>query len=120
MRSLATNTIGNVQTDNVELFVFVSQKSTIRIPYRTINLIEYGQDVSRRVVLAYVISPMFLLLKERKHFVTLGFRDESDAQETMLFRVDKRLVRPLLAVLEARTGCSVKYQDEEARKFRHD
>ena len=36
VRSLATNTIGNVQTDNAELFVFASQKSTIRISYRTI------------------------------------------------------------------------------------
>ena len=118
--SLGTNVDGEVLTATRDLFVFVSQNTTVRIPYAKINLIEYGQEVNRRVILAYVISPMFLLLKSRKHFITVGFRDESDSQQTMLLLVDKRFVRSALAILEARTGCSIQYQDDEARKFRRD
>jgi hypothetical protein len=109
---------GEVLTANRDLFVFASQNTTVQIPYAKINLVEYGQEVNRRVLLAYVISPMFLLMKSRKHFITVGFRDESDAQQTMVLRVDKRFVRSALAILEARTGCSLQYQDDEARKFR--
>ena len=117
---LEANADGEVLTTNRDMFVFVSQKSTVSIPYSKINQVEYGQEVGRRVVLAYVVSPLFLLLKARKHFITLEYRDESDAQQTMVLRIDKFFVRPALAVLEARTGISVRYQDEDARKFRRD
>ena len=82
-------------------------------------MIEYGQEVSRRVVLAWVISPIFLLLKARAHFVTLGFTDETGKHQAIVLRVDKHLIRSELAALEARTGHTVQYQDAEARKFRH-
>jgi hypothetical protein len=116
--TLKTDAGGEVLTADRDLFVFASQHATVQIPYARINLVEYGQEVSRRVVLAYVISPMFLLMKSRKHFITVGFRDETDKQQTMVLRVDKRFVRSALAILEARTGCSLQYQDDEARKFR--
>src|SRR5262245_47349681 len=45
------------------------------IPYDRINLVEYGQNASRRLVMAVVISPLFLLSKSRRHFLTIGFRD---------------------------------------------
>ncbi|MCL4488895.1 MAG: hypothetical protein M1570_12295 [Chloroflexi bacterium] len=116
--SLHANAGGKVLTADHDSFIFVSQNATVRIPYARIDTIEYGQDVGRRVVLAWVISPMFLLLKARKHFITLGYRDESDKHQAMVLRVDKNFVRSALATLEARTGRSVTYQDEEARKFR--
>jgi hypothetical protein len=117
---LEANADGDVLTTSRDLFVFVSRTSTVSIPYSKINQIEYGQEVGRRVVLAYVVSPLFLLLKARKHFITLEYRDESNVQQTMVLRIDKFFVRPALAVLEARTGISVRYQDEDARKFRRD
>lgn len=109
---------GTVRTADQNAFVFVTATSTLRIPYERIDLIEYGQDVGRRVVLAWVISPIFLLLKARAHFVTLGFTDETGKHQAIVLRVDKRLIRSALAVLEARTGRTVQYQDAEARKFR--
>ena len=117
---LEANADGEVQTASRDMFVFVSRNSTVSIPYSKINQVEYGQEVGRRVILAYVASPLFLLLKARKHFITLEYRDEADAQQTMVLRVDKLFVRPALAILEARTGCSIRYQDEDARRFRRD
>lgn len=109
---------GKILTSDSDLFIFELPGSTRRIPYQKINLIEYGQEVSRRLLLAYTLSPMFLLSKSRKHFVTVGYRDEKDEQQAMVLRVDKSSVRSVLAVLEARSGRIVQYQDEEARKFR--
>jgi hypothetical protein len=78
---------------------------------------EYGQEVSRRLVLAYVISPIFLLSKSRKHFLTLGFQDAEGHQQALVLRLDKRTVRSTLAALEARSGRMVTFLDADARKF---
>ena len=109
---------GKVRTTDADAFVFVTSSATLRIPYSKINLVEYGQDVSRRIVLAWVVSPIFLLSKGHKHFITIGYADDEGKQQAVVLRVDKRLVRSALATLEARTGRAVSYQDENARKFR--
>jgi hypothetical protein len=89
------------------------------IPYQKINELEYGQNVSRRFAAAVLISPVLLLSKSRKHFVTVGYVDSQDHQQVLVLRVDKGDIRPLLAALETRTGRRVEYQDEDARKSRH-
>ena len=77
---------------------------------------EYGQQVSRRIALAIVISPLILLSKSRKHFLTVGYTDDAGRQQALVFRIDKGDIRATLVSLEARTGLKVQYQDEEARK----
>jgi hypothetical protein len=93
-----------------------SGQEEVRIPYGKVNTLEYGQNVSRRYLAAVLISPVFLLSKSRKHFVTIGYSDQEDKQQALVFRVDKGDVRSLLASLEARTGRRVEYQDNDARK----
>ena len=93
-----------------------SPKTQLEIPYRKINTVEYGQNVSRRYAAAVLISPVLLLSKSRKHFVTLGYLDADGKQQALVFRVDKGDIRSILASLEARTGRRVEYQDDEARK----
>ncbi len=90
--------------------------SLLEIPYASINLLEYGQKVDRRLVESIVISPLLLLAKRRKHFLTLGFTGADGRQEALVFQVHKGAVRAVLAGLEARTGRRVEYQDAEARK----
>jgi hypothetical protein len=87
-----------------------------RIEYGKINSIEYGQTVSRRYAAAVLISPVLLLSKSRKHFVTVGYADTESRQQALVFRVEKGDIRSVLASLEARTGRRVEYQDNEARK----
>jgi hypothetical protein len=94
-------------------------KTSLAIPYQKVDTLEYGQDVSRRYVAAVLISPILLLSKSRKHFVTVGYLDSEENQQALVLRVDKGDIRSLLAALEARTGRRVEYQDEEARKSRH-
>src|SRR5579875_2795811 len=39
--------------------------ATLRVPYTSINTLEYGQKVDRRVAEAILISPLMLLAKKR-------------------------------------------------------
>lgn len=91
-------------------------KTDLRIDYRKINTVEYGQNVSRRYAAAILISPLLLLSKSRKHFVTLGYTDSQGKQQAVVFRFGKGDIRSVLASLEARTGRRIEYQDDEARK----
>lgn len=91
-------------------------KTEFRIDYRKVNTVEYGQNVSRRYAAAILISPVLLLSKSRRHYVTIGYVDQAGAQQALVFRVDKGDIRTVLASLEARTGRRVEYQDNEARK----
>ena len=90
--------------------------SDLGIAYRKINTVEYGQSVSRRYAAAVLISPILLLSKSHKHFVTIGYVDEDGKQQALVIRVDKGDIRSVLASLEARTGRRVEYLDGDARK----
>jgi hypothetical protein len=92
------------------------RQRVIQIPYKDVNNLEYGMRVSRRYMEAVIISPMFLLAKRRSHFLTIGYADSNGKQQALVLRVGKDEIRPLLVSLEARTGRSVEFQDEEARK----
>ncbi len=107
---------GTVDLTSERQFAFRSDKGELKIPYGRVNLLEYGQQVDRRIGMAVVISPLFLLSKKRRHFLTIGYTDETGNQHAAVFRVDKRSVRSVLAGLEARTGRKIEYQDTEARK----
>ncbi len=99
-----------------EVLHFHAGKNDIGIPYGKINTVEYGQNVSRRYAAAVLISPVLLLSKSRKHFVTIGYVDEEGKQQALVLRVEKGDIRAVLASLEARTGRRIEYTDDEARK----
>jgi hypothetical protein len=107
---------GTVAAVDEQFLVFYSQKASWRVPYEKINLIEYGQKVDRRYLAAVLISPLFLLSKKRQHFLTVGYSDDDNHQQAMIFKVDKADIRSLLVSLEARTGRKVEFQDDDARK----
>jgi hypothetical protein len=114
--TMRPGTFGLIQVDDDQYFAFYSKKVQLRVEYGQINLIEYGQQVDRRLALAVVISPLLLLSKQRKHFLTVGYIGEDGKQQALVFRVDKGNIRATLVSLEARTGLKIQYQDPEARK----
>jgi hypothetical protein len=119
--ALSTNTSGKLNLSDAQALLYKqdtgnSPTDTLRIDFKEINLLEYGQKVDRRIAAAVLISPLFLLSKSRKHFLTIGYRDSSDQQQALIFSVKNDRIRVLLAALEAKTGIPVKYLDVEARK----
>ncbi len=107
---------GRIDLAGSEALVFRAGDKSFAINYARIGTLEYGQNVSRHYAAAVLISPIFLLSKSRKHFVTIGFIDGEGAQQAIVFRVDKNDIRAVLVSLEARSGRRVEYQDEDARK----
>ena len=114
--ALSRKSEGNIDTTDEEALVFRAKHAFVQIPYSKINTIEYGQRVSRRYAEAVLISPLLLLAKKRKHFLTLGYTDERGRQQALVFQVHKGAVRSVLVSLEAKTGRKVVFQDDEARK----
>jgi hypothetical protein len=112
---IAANQSGDLRLSDSTYFLFLAKKTQIKIPYERINLLEYGQKVSRRYVQAMLLSPLMLAAKKRQHFLTVGFEDDNGQQQAVVFRVEKNDVRLALVSLEARTGQRVQYQDDEAR-----
>jgi len=106
---------GRLHITDPDCLVFESGKVGHAVPYEAVNLIEYGQQAARRYVLALAISPMLLLSKSRKHYLTVSYKDSDRRQQAMVFQVHKDDIRALIAGLEARTGLKVEFQDEEAR-----
>jgi hypothetical protein len=97
-------------------FTFEYKSGNLAIPYSQVNDLEYGQKAGRRIGLAIAISPWLLFSKKRKHFLTVGWKDEQDKQHAAVFELGKSIIRTTIATLEARTGKKVDYQDDEARK----
>jgi hypothetical protein len=114
--TVAIKSDGRLDFSSNDTLVVQAAKSAVQIPYAKINTLEYGQNVSRRYAEAILISPVLLLSKSRKHFVTVGYQDTDGKQQALVFRVDKGDIRSVLTALEARTGRRVEYQDQEARK----
>jgi hypothetical protein len=96
--------------------VFRSKSGEVRVAFHKVNTLEYGQNVSRRYAAALLVSPILLLSKTRKHYITLGYVDAEGKQQVLVFRVEKGDIRSVLAGLQARTGRRVEYQDDDARK----
>ena len=113
---LTSGSGGAIELSDQRYLAFYTKREQVRVAYDRIDLLEYGQKVDRRLLAAVVISPIFLLSKSRKHFLTIGYTDEGGQQQALVFRVDKGSIRSALVSLEARTGLKVQYQDEEARK----
>ena len=113
---LSQGSSGVIDASDDGYLVYFAKSVSFRVPYEKVNLLEYGQNVSRRYMLALTISPMFFMAKKRRHFLTIGYQDETGKQQAVLFQVEKSDIRAVLVTLEARTGLRVEYQDEEARK----
>ena len=95
----------------------------VRIAYTSIQDLEFGQKVSRRVAAtmsaAALAGPMALLMRptNRHHYLTITFLDEERRNQVVILELGKDIVRSTLSTLEARSGKPIECQDEEARKW---
>lgn len=109
-------TEGQSSAKDEKSFMFEYKGGSLAIPYSQVDDLEYGQKAGRRLGLALTISPWLLFSKKRKHFLTVGWKDEQDKQHAAVFQLGKSIIRTTIATMEARTGKKVDYQDDEARK----
>lgn len=108
---------GRFDTTDEAALIFIPEKHReVRIPYAKITELEYGQKAGRRIGVAIMISPLALFSKKRNHFLTLTYKDAAGKEQAAVFEVGKDIVRTTLKVVETRSGKTVQYQDDEARK----
>jgi hypothetical protein len=110
---------GKASAKDEKVFIFTTddkEGGKVEIPYDKVDSLEYGQKAGRRVGVAFVVNPIFIFSKKRRHFLTLGYTDADGKQQAAVFEMGKDVIRVNLATLEARTGKKIEYQDEEARK----
>lgn len=114
--SVPEKTEGRLQTTSATEARFVFKGGELAIPYSSISSLEYGQKAGRRVGVAIMVSPVALLSKKRKHYLTVGFKDAQGTKQGVVFELGKDVVRSSLVTLETRSGKKVEYESEEARK----
>lgn len=119
MGDLPGGTDGRLDTSDPKVIKWSSNKGHFEIPYQGITSVEYGQKAGRRVGVALVVSPLVLLSKKRKHFLTLGYKDASEKQQGVVLELPKGTPRSIIAIIEARSGVKCEYESEEAKKHVH-
>jgi hypothetical protein len=119
---------GLLDTTNADAIVLTAKDKpyrgqSLRILYKSIEDLEYGQKAGRRVgaavattVLLGPIGLLSLFSKKRKHYLTIGFKDEKGTDQVAVIELGKDLVRATLPIVKTRSGKDITYQDEEARK----
>lgn len=119
MKSIPEATEGELDTGDSKILRFHSNKGSFDIHYDQITSIEYGQKAGRRVGVAIVITVWALFSKKRKHFLTLGFKDEKGDQQGVVLELAKGKPKSTITIIEARSGKKCEYESEEARKHVH-
>jgi len=112
-------TEGYLETTDPKTVLFMSPKGSFKIPYQGITSLEYGQKAGRRVGVAIVITVWALFSKKRKHFLTVGYKDEKNVAQGVVLELPKGRPKAIITILEARSGKKCEYESEEARKHVH-
>lgn len=112
-------TEGYLETTDPQMVLFMSPKGSFKIPYAGITSLEYGQKAGRRVGVAIVITVWALFSKKRKHFLTVGYKDEKNVAQGVVLELPKGRPKAIITILEARSGKKCEYESEEARKHVH-
>jgi hypothetical protein len=119
---------GMLDTKDADRLIFTAldkpfRGKTFSIPYKSVIDLEYGQKAGRRVGTAVATTVLFgpigllsLLSKKRKHYLTIGFKDDADKDQVVVLELGKDIVRTTIPIVETRSGKKVEYQDEEAKK----
>jgi hypothetical protein len=113
------DTEGSLLINPEKGLLFESKKGSFEIPFDRITSIEYGQKAGRRVGVAIMVNPAFLLSKKRKHFVTIGYKDSKELSHGVVLELAKGLPSKVITIVEARSGIKCDYESEEARKHLH-
>lgn len=116
MQEIPDKTEGKFVMDAPTGAEFNCDKGKFTILYKGISSLEYGQKSGRRIGMAIAISPIALLSKKRKHFLSIGFTDEKGAKQGAVFELSKSNTHTIITTLEARSGKKVEFESEDARK----
>jgi hypothetical protein len=109
-------TEGRLDISGSDEAIFQCKKGSFRIPYGAISSLEYGQKAGRRIGVAIAISPLALLSKKRRHYLSIAYTDPQGAKQGVVFELSKGRTRSVVSTLETRSGKKVEFESAEAEK----
>jgi hypothetical protein len=74
------------------------------INYDAIHAMQYERTAQARYVAAVLISPVFLLTRSKKHYLTIEYNDQSGETHFVIVRLDKKNAREAVATATAQTS----------------
>jgi len=83
------------------------------INYDAIRAIQYERTGHPRYVAAVLISPVFLLTRSTKHYLTIEYIDQSGGVQSVIVRLNKKNAREAVATATAQTSRSVEQIEEK-------
>lgn len=114
--SIPEKTEGRLDVSKDRAAEFTCKKGSFSIPYDKINSLEYGQKAGRRVGVALAVSPVMLLSKKRKHYLTVSFVDAAGAKQGAVLEIGKDRIRSVATALESKSGKKIEFESDEAKK----
>lgn len=114
--AIPERTEGRLDLSSSEAAVFESKKGRFAIPFKRLTSIEYGQKAGRRVGVALAVSPVALLSKKRKHFLSVAYSDDEGTKHGAVFEISKGRTHSVISTFEQRSGVKVEFESADAKK----
>ena len=108
---------GTLDTSDAKELHFDHKGGQFSVPYEKIASMEFGQKVGRRVgaaiggLIVFGLPGLIILMsKKKKHYLTIGYRNDAGEGQAAVFELAKATVSNVLPSLEARTGKRVEME----------
>ena len=121
---LVEDTAGLTHTSDAKVFTFEYKSGKLVVPYERITSIEYGETLGHHGASSMAGAALVAgsagvlavrLAKRRRHYLTLGYLDDSQQPQVAVFELGKDRIYPTLYNLRTKTGKKLEFQDEESR-----
>jgi hypothetical protein len=98
---------GKLDTSSQTVLNFDYSGGKLVIPFEMIDSYEYSQRVARHLGVLPAIAVGLVKRRQRRHFFSISYHDESKAPQVAIFEVSKEMPHTLLAILQVRApqGC---------------
>ena len=112
------NQEGSLDFSAAAAMFFVAAKGggTVAVQWKTVQDLEYGPQIPAQWKKKSRSLPALPLLpkKGRKHYVTIGYKDATSADQALVFELGDQVIRRTLTVLKEKSGKPLTCQDEQS------
>jgi hypothetical protein len=107
VQGVTPGTVGHLDFSSDTMLSFEYSGTRLAIPYAAIQSYDYTQEVAHHLGVAPAIAVGLVKKRQRRHFLRISFRDQSNASQVIVLEVPKQMPGTLLAVLQTRApqGC---------------
>jgi hypothetical protein len=109
LSGLQAGLVGHLDMTSATALTFEYAGNKVTIPYANIDSFRYYDQVARHLGVLPAIAVGLVKKRQRRHFVQISYRDDSNSIQVVIFEVSKHMPRALLGVLQVRApqGCRV-------------